>query len=426
MRSPRLKLADAAVAITVLFPVLPWLAVGPVGERFDRRETLHSVANLAAFFAISAWAVNLVLASRVRPLERFAGGLEHLYRLHRRVGITVVALALIHVAFLALYAGADAGDLFLPAAGWATFSGVVAVLLLVVFVGVTVAVRTEYQTFLRIQQLIGAAFLIGAFHTFAVRGTAADSTVLAVYVAVLTAAGAAGLAYRVAGGMLGVGRLPYRVDAVRRLDDQTVEIAMLPVARALEFRAGQFVYVTFHQDGIPRESHPFTIAGAPGAGPLTIVVKRFGDFTSRVMELRPGAGVDVEGPFGDFQLRQSERAQTWIAGGIGITPFLSWARSLEGPTPIDLYYCTPAAEHAHFLDELFTIADRHPTLRVVPIRKSSLGRLSVRDIAAVNPRLTEGHVFVCGPQVMIDNLRTGLVASGMAPERIHSECFDFR
>ena len=105
---------------------------------------------------------------------------------------------------------------------------------------------------------------------------------------------------------------------------------------------------------------------------------------------------------------------------------MSWARSLDESLPVDLYYCTPAAEQAHFLDELYGIADRYPTFRVIPIRKDSLGRLSVGDIEAVNPKLTHGHVFICGPQVLIDNLTTGLATRGVPAHRIHSECFDFR
>ena len=133
---------------------------------------------------------------------------------------------------------------------------------------------------------------------------------------------------------------------------------MTPVARPLEFQSGQFLYATFQQDGIPHESHPFTISSAPGRE-LRIAVKRFGDFTSLLMQLRPGARAQLEGPFGSFRLiGDPAHTQTWIAGGIGITPFLSWARSLDHPIPIDLYYCTPGAEQAHFLAELFDIADR--------------------------------------------------------------------
>jgi NADH oxidoreductase Hcr len=92
----------------------------------------------------------------------------------------------------------------------------------------------------------------------------------------------------------------------------------------------------------------------------------------------------------------------------------------------DLYYCTPGAEQAHFLDELFEIADRYPAFRVVPIRKKSLGRLTVADLEAVNPNIRNGHIFICGPPLMIENLTTGLLARGVPPDCIHSESFDFR
>ena len=423
----RSRFGQAAVAAVVLFPLVPWLTAGSVEDRFRGAATLKSVANLAALFGIAAWAANLVLASRIRAVERAIGGLEHLYRLHRRVGLLVVVLAATHTLFLTLYAGGSELDLYLPAAGWSPFIGVIALVLLVGLVVTSLVVRLAYQTFVLIQQLLGAAFILGALHTFAVQGTAASSPSLTVYLACLTTAGIASLGYRLIGGPLGIGRHRYCVDEVRHLDDDAVEIVMTPVGRALVFQAGQFVYATFHQSGIPRESHPFTITSAPDNDSLRLAVKRFGDFTSSIMKLRPGSQLQLEGPFGNFYLRSdSAHPQPWIAGGIGVTPFLSWARSLDRSIPADLYYWTPGPEQAHFLDELYEIADRYPTFKVIPIRKRSLGHLTVSDIEAVTPNLSHGDVFICGPPVMIDNLTTGLVTRGVPPQRIHSETFDFR
>lgn len=419
--------ASYAVAAIVLFPLLPWLMAGSVEDRFSAAATLKSVANLAAFFGIAAWAVTLVLASRIRPVERAVGGVENLYPLHRRVGVLVAILATTHVVFLTLHAGSTALDLYLPAAGASVFTGVIAFVLLSGFVVTSITRRLSYPMFVLLQRLLGVTFLLGAFHTFAVHGTMASSPGLTVYVGCLTAAGAASLCYRVIGGRLGVGRYDYGVAEVRRLDDDAVEITLVPVGRPLKFRAGQFVYATFHQSGIPLESHPFTITSAPGADSIRLAVKRLGDFTGSVMALRTGSRAQLEGPFGRFCLRPDRiHSQTWIAGGIGITPFLSWARSLNGPIAADLYYCTPGAEHAHFLDELFDIADRYPTFRVIPIRKTSLGHLSVSDLEAVNPNLADGQIFICGPPALVDNLTTGFVTKGILPERIHSETFDFR
>jgi ferredoxin-NADP reductase len=60
------------------------------------------------------------------------------------------------------------------------------------------------------------------------------------------------------------------------------------------------------------------------------------------------------------------------------------------------------------------------------MRKSSLGRLSVSDVEAVNPQVARGHVFMCGPPRLIDNLTTGFIEKGVPPHHIHSEAFDFR
>ena len=419
--------AAYVLAAMVLFPLLPWLTADSVQDRFSGDATLKSVANLAALFGIAAWAVTLVLASRIRPLERAVGGVENLYPLHRRMGVLVAILATTHVVFLTLHEGSSALDLYLPDAGLSVFTGVVAFVLLIGFVVTSITRNLSYPTFVLLQRLLGVTFLIGAFHSFAVRGTIASSIVLTVYLGCLTAAGIACLGYRLVGGRLGVGRYEYAVAEVRRLDDDAVEITLQPVGPPLEFRAGQFVYATFHQPPIPLESHPFTISSAPGADSLRLSVKRLGDFTGSVMTLRPGSRAQLEGPFGRFCFTPDRvHSQTWIAGGIGITPFLSWARSLDEPIAADLYYCTPGAEHAHFLDELFDIADRYPTFRVIPIRKTSLGHLSVSDLEAVNPNLSNGHVFICGPPTLVENLTTGFVTKGMPPGRIHAETFDFR
>ena len=180
----------------MLFPLAPladgWIAGGQV----QRDATLKSVANLAAFFAVAAWAANLVLASRVRPIERAVGGLEQLYVLHRRVGVIVVVLAAIHAVFLTLHAGGNALDLYLPSAGWSTFSGVVAIRPADRLRGRESPGHLRYPAFVLVQRLLGAAFVLGAFHAIAVRGTAASSLGLTIYLACLTAAGVASLGYR--------------------------------------------------------------------------------------------------------------------------------------------------------------------------------------------------------------------------------------
>nr|WP_246253992.1 hypothetical protein [Comamonas jiangduensis] len=79
--------------------------------------------------------------------------------------------------------------------------------------------------------------------------------------------------------------------------------------------------------------HPFTIASAPdgyartddGRQLLRLVIKPLGDYTQTLhARLQPGQTVRIEGPYGHFDGQgAARRVQVWIAGGVGITPFLA-------------------------------------------------------------------------------------------------------
>ncbi len=107
-----------------------------------------------------------------------------------------------------------------------------------------------------------------------------------------------------------------------------------------------------------------------------------------------------------------------------MTPFLSMARSPGSVRyEIDLYYCTEGAEDAFFREELLEISDRNPRFRIIFIRRELLGFITAEDIQAVTGELTRQDIFICGPPVMIRNLRQQFAALGVPRSQIHSEDF---
>ena len=107
-----------------------------------------------------------------------------------------------------------------------------------------------------------------------------------------------------------------------------------------------------------------------------------------------------------------------------MTPFLSMARSpIDDNYEIDLYYCTEDAEDAVFTQELLEISDRNPRFRIIFIRRASLGFITADDIRGVSGELTEQDIFICGPPLMIRNLRQQFTALGVRRSQIHSEDF---
>ncbi len=174
---------------------------------------------------------------------------------------------------------------------------------------------------------------------------------------------------------------------------------------------------------IPTRSHR-----RPRNGTLDIVVKALGDHTAALQGVPVGTRADIEGPYGTFShLNVPNVRQIWIAGGIGVTPLLSMARSLDGSAgEIDFFYCTEGPEHAHFIDELYAKADRYPQFRVVPIRSRSLGRIGAQDIIGVSrPIEHDAAILICGPPAMNVNLATQFIERGIPRSQVYFEDFSF-
>ena len=220
----------------------------------------------------------------------------------------------------------------------------------------------------------------------------------------------------------------FQVASVRSIDDDLAEITLRPLGRRFEFVPGQFALLYIEgKDGWHR--HPFTIASAPHEHTVRVTVKALGDFTSSIQQLvEPGMPAVLGGPHGRFDHRRGTDHQVWLAAGVGVAPFLSWARAavahpLAGR--VDFFYTTngPAA----FADELRAIAERHDALRLHLVDTSVAGRLTPEAVLATaggDPRRLS--VFLCGPSAMLKAFQTELLRAGVRSRNIHREYFDLR
>jgi predicted ferric reductase len=221
----------------------------------------------------------------------------------------------------------------------------------------------------------------------------------------------------------------YEVHRVIPLAEDVVEISLRPVGRPVAFVPGQFALIYIEaKDGWHR--HPFTIASAPAERLLRVTVKGLGDYTSQLRELlEPGMPAVVGGPHGRFNHGKGTADQAWVAGGVGIAPFLSWMRALDEHPPlgqVNLFYAFSAGPPP-FADELVQIASGRDDMRCHLIDSQVDGRLTVarvlRDSGAAPERLS---VFMCGPEPMLRTFTRGLREAGVRSGRIHREYFDWR
>ena len=219
----------------------------------------------------------------------------------------------------------------------------------------------------------------------------------------------------------------YEVDTVREIDDGLVEVALRPIGRKVEFVPGQFAMVYLEaKDGWHR--HPFTIASAPHEDHVRVTVKALGDYTSRLPDLlEQGMPAVVGGPHGRFNHSKGTSRQIWIAGGVGVAPFLSWLRALDGSLPYRVEFFYSADGDPPFASEIRAIANRHESLRVHLFDTSRHGRLTPgRVLEVIGSDVRDLSVFMCGPQPMLRSFQTQLVIAGVSARQVHREYFDWR
>ncbi|MBA2529835.1 MAG: ferric reductase-like transmembrane domain-containing protein [Euzebyales bacterium] len=429
-----------AVLAPPLVPVLLWLNSDAVVLAFTTpAAALRSAALLAGLCGYSAFATNLVLSARWPAIERLFGGLDRMYRFHRRLAAAVATLLVAHVVLVlgsqAATPGASVVGLLLPDAGWRVFAGVLAFAGFAAVLTVTLLGRLRHEPFLRVHRVFGLVFTAGALHALRVQGIGSQIRFLDGYLLLLTAAAITGWIYRSGLGRTLVRRNFYRVAALRPRGASIAEVVLEPADAPLDFEPGQHVFIGINDPAVGRELHPFSITSAPGEPTLRLAVKAVGDYTSALPGVEPGAWVRVEGPYGGFWHRgERVRRQVWIAGGIGITPFLSMVRSLPSgqasgdgdlgsDRKIDLYYLTDKAASAVFLDELLALAADRPGLRIIPLADERNGFLTAARVVETSGKLTGVTVYLCGPKPMTDALTEQLVTVGVPRDRIRFEEF---
>lgn len=136
------------------------------------------------------------------------------------------------------------------------------------------------------------------------------------------------------------------VRQVVRHGDSVASYRFTPHGRVPKFHAGQFMHLALDSYSPDRpwpESRVFSIASPTSerATELAVTIAVKGGYTRRILDtLEEGSECWLKLPYGEF-LFPSDRPLTLVAGGVGITPFLSLlGRLLEEKSvqPVQLFY----------------------------------------------------------------------------------------
>jgi predicted ferric reductase len=427
----RRKLGWPIIIALSLSPLILWyFALLPFSSRFyNTYSTFTTLGEISSLIGITMFSLSLILSARMEIFEDFFGGMNRVYISHHILGGISFIFLLIHpllLAFSRVTISWYAAALFLlPGEDWSINVGIAGLLFMISLLLITFFIKIPYQIWRFTHKFLGAVFLIGAIHGFYVSSDIQRFKPLQIYMLIIIGLGALAYCYHTLLGRFLVRRTKYVVAQILMVKDNVTEITLKPVSKLIKAIPGQFIFVYFQSSHVSKETHPFSISAVYPDGSISIAIKAEGDYTQTLKTLQNGEIGVIEGGFGRFtySLYKNKR-QVWIAGGIGIVPFLSMAQNLTDPEyQIYLYYSVRTEDEAVYLDNLMQMSQLNPNLHIIPFYSKTMGRLSAETIAQTVQDLTQFDFFLCGPPPMMRSMRTQLKKLHVKDSSIHSEEF---
>ena len=413
MRFAARDVGPTTIGVLVVAQAVLWTVARPAGE-----PTGSYLGQLLGAESILLLSIGLVLISTLPWVEEWFDGIDRAAIWHRRVAITGLVLLAPH---LLLSSNPDGTALGGPLGAIGAI-GLVALALWAILPrwqsvvpaplrGLVVAARDApvvrdvrrifggYERWRALHRTTGL-FVAAGFAHGVLDGTPFDDAPVLrwSYVAV----GAVGLGFYVYRELLArffLSLHDYQVDAVREIDEGLVEVAMRPIGRRRRLRARPV------RDGLPRSQGRLAPASVhdlqrSARGVSSASRSRRSATTRRACRSSSSRACrrSSAARHGRFSHWRGTDRQVWIAGGVGVAPFLSWLRALDGQLPqrVDFFYT--ADGEAPFAEEIREIAGRHESLHAHLIDTSVEGRLTPeRVLAAVDGDRSGLSVFMCGP-----------------------------
>jgi ferredoxin-NADP reductase len=208
-----------------------------------------------------------------------------------------------------------------------------------------------------------------------------------------------------------------------------------------QFKAGQYVDISLinppetDSEGNVRS---FSIASAPYEDQLLVVTRMRKSAFKRVLAILPlGTEIKLEGPMGSFTFHKNcVKAAVFLAGGIGITPFLSMLRQAAEEKlsqRLYLFYSNRRPNDAAFLKDLEILSKLNANFTFIPsmskMEKTKLEWPNERGV--IDREMLLRHMdglkgpiyYVAGPPVMVAAMREMLTNAGVDEDDIRTEEF---
>ncbi|MCE5260290.1 MAG: ferric reductase-like transmembrane domain-containing protein [Chloroflexi bacterium] len=373
------------IVITTIITFLLWYFAVSSSALIPLDQARHLVAGLA----LNGFLLNFMLATRNKTLEKWFNGLDKLYIYHKYIAIVTLGLLLVH-AFLS--------DALKTTDSVRTALGGLAMFMLVVLIGITLFdKKLPYEKWRTTHRLMLVLYVISLVHVYiSSRIPLSRFTALSVWVGASAVVSLVSAIYIVFFYQRRHFKFKGAVTGLSKLNQDVLEW-QITLDKPLPFAQGQFAFVKVFQKELDDAPHPFTISGGEG-NTILFTTKISGDFTAslyRSLELQTRVAID--GPYGFLSFDNGKPKQLWVAGGIGVTPFIAYLREDHPDREIDFYYSYRGPEAGVYKELISAYQSKHSAFHVHFIDTSAMPPLSFEGYTLTD----DTDVFMCGPAKMI-------------------------
>lgn len=393
-------------------------------------EPFRSISQLFALLGIVLMSVVFITSTHLSFIEDLFGGLDKVYKMHHILGMISFIMLINHPLLLASKAipNMTMVSLYLfPGLDLSYNLGIFAAYIMIFSFISIVFIKPPYHIWLQGHRLLGIAGLLGGIHAALITSDVSVFLPLRIWILGWSLMGILAFIYKV---MIypNTKITKYEIIKVSQSLD-IVSVTAKPKGVKLAFVPGQFGFISFKSHGISPEPHPFSFSSSPSEETIRFSIKMLGDFTLHVSSIKVGDMLFIKGPYGRFghPIIDSENKHVWIAGGIGITPFLSLLRHTTINSlrqSIVLFYSYGRVEEAVFDKEIIELAYKNEYIHYVPWCTQEKGRLSIDKIKThLDSEITNYIYHLCGPAPMMNAIMEKLLGLGVNEENVYFEQF---
>jgi predicted ferric reductase len=231
--------------------------------------------------------------------------------------------------------------------------------------------------------------------------------------------------------LFGFGKVVYEVSEHKEISTGVFLLKLGHPEKLIGIRTGQYVYV---QRSLLSEEHPFSVVDFDNkTGEISIAYKVFGSFTRKLSAMPKGSNILVDGPYGVFTQEiqiDKKTPAVFIAGGIGITPFVKHVIERAPQHNTWVFYVNKEYTTATFRSLIKSLLGNkyidvlsQDTSEAFELNER--GRINETILKKYIQRPLECKYFICGPPPMMDAAREALIVMGIQERNIHVEEFSF-